>query len=318
MLLTRIVGVRSVDFKIEAEGHGVVNWNGNVSLSGPDGKEIQNHLLPKLRGFTNKSGKVKEGTGYEYKISAQDIDVTKTPLYVSQNCLRHHIFINQSNDGHALNEKNVAEFLCSISGLLRGYVIPATQWKRKSPLLLEDLVEKDGNANFEQLGNSGARNKSSIFSKTTFGDTRYIGYGSINIEDLQFIPLDNKFDRAAMNSDKVDGQTLSNRIQEALMLSDPDRSPVVTFNECFIRNGTIFKEGEAGLLLNSDAIAILVDIMIEMISDLSINQAKGYMSVTSVEVDYNNSSNMMRIKRRPDEINEFLVDDYAVYYATKE
>lgn len=45
---------------------------------------------------------------------------------------------------------------------------------------------------------TGKRDETSFFSKTTFGDTKYTSYGSISIEQLQFISLDNKFDRCAM------------------------------------------------------------------------------------------------------------------------
>jgi hypothetical protein len=316
MLKNKITGVRSVDFKIEAHGHGVVNWNGTVSLrNDAGGKDINNHAVPKMRGFSNLSGKVKEANGYEYKKSASEIDVSKTPMYISQNCLRHHLFRSQSHDMHELTEKNVTQFLCTVSGLLRGFVIPSKQWKRKSPLLVEDLVEQDGNANFEQLSTSGARDSNSIFSKTTFGDTRYIGYGSINIEDLQFIVLDGKFDRAALNASKVDALALAKSIEKVLALTDPERSPKVTFNEFYVRKGTIFSEGEAGLLLNNDAIAILVDVMLNMVEELSIQQAKGWMTVTNLIVDYNGSSQMMRIKRNPDDIDQDADEEYAQYYA---
>ena len=49
----RITGIRSVDFKIIAKGHGVVNWNGPTNLQGEDGKTVDNHTMPKLRGYSN-------------------------------------------------------------------------------------------------------------------------------------------------------------------------------------------------------------------------------------------------------------------------
>jgi hypothetical protein len=60
--MTKIIGVKSVDFKIIAKGHGVVNWNGPTTLS-YEGKHVDNHTLPKLRGYTNLTGKVKEEKG---------------------------------------------------------------------------------------------------------------------------------------------------------------------------------------------------------------------------------------------------------------
>ena len=41
------------------------------------------------------------------------------------------------------------------------------------------------------------------------------------------------------------------------------------------------------------------------------------MYVDSIEVDYNDSNKMMRIKRSPDEISPEPKTDYAVYFAAK-
>ena len=51
--------------------------------------------------------------------------------------------------------------------------------------------------------------------------------------------------------------------------------------------------------------------------ELSIKQAKGYMYVESVEVDYNDSNKMMRIKRSPEQANLEPQMDYAVYFEAK-
>lgn len=44
--------------------------------------------------------------------------------------------------------------LSSITGLIRGYVVPQTQFKRTGPLLNTDFV---GKGNFEQRGRSGTK-----------------------------------------------------------------------------------------------------------------------------------------------------------------
>jgi len=49
--MEKVTGIKSVDFKITALGHGVVNWNGPTSLTGDGGKAGNNHTLPKLRGY---------------------------------------------------------------------------------------------------------------------------------------------------------------------------------------------------------------------------------------------------------------------------
>lgn len=314
----KITGIRSVDFKIVAKGHGVVNWNGPTTLIGDGGKTVDNHTMPKLRGYTNLSGKEKD-TGYKYKKEATDIDFQKTPLYISQNCVRHHLFKAQAFDLHYADRKNIKNVLASITGLVRGFVVPATQNKRTSPLLLEDFVDQLGNGNFEQFGQAGEKDSSSFYSKTTFGDTEYISYGSISIEQLQFISLDKKFDREAMEIKTGEGEEVAKLVEEYIYSIDTEnRSPKATFHENCVRNGTIFEEGENGIILNDDAVAILIDETLRMINELSIRQAKSYMYVDEVTVDYNDSTQMMRIKKDESSISNEARTNYAHYFYAKE
>lgn len=314
--MNKITGIKSVDFKIQAFGHGVVNWNGPTTLSS-EGRTVDNHTLPKLRGYSNLTGKIKDETGYKYKKEATDIDFKRTPLYISQNCIRHHLFREQAYDLHFANEKGLEKVLASLTGLIRGYVVPASQCKRTSPLLLEDFVDQLGNGNFEQFGQAGERDSSSFFSKTTFGDTEYLAYGSISIEQLQFISLDNKFDRCAMIIKDNQGEQIAKQIQDFIQSLDNTRTPKATFHANYVRKGTIYEQGEVGVLLDDVAIDVLIDTTLNLIRDLAIRQAKGYMYVDNIEVDYNNSNKMMRIKRSPNEINPEKSDNYAVYFEAK-
>ncbi len=72
-----------------------------------------------------------------------------------------------------------------------------------------------------------------------------------------------------------------------------------------------------GILLNDDAIKGLVEYTITLLSELSIRQAKSYMYVDEVLVDYNDSTKMMRIKRDESAINEQLNSDFASYFYAK-
>ena len=316
MSIQKVTGVKSVDFKITAYGYGVVNWNGPTTLSS-EGRTVDNNTLPKLRGYTNLTGKIKEETGYKYKKEATDINFKETPLYISQNCIRHHLFREQAFDLHFAHEKGLDKVLASLTGLVRGYVVPASQCKRTSPLLLEDFIDELGNGNFEQFGQAGERDSSSFFSKTTFGDTKYTAYGSISIEQLQFISLDNKFDRCAMIIKDNQGDEIAQKVQDFIQSLDPSRTPKATFHANYVRKGTIYEQGEVGILLDDVAIDILVQTTLDLIGELFIRQAKGYMYVDELSVDYNDSNKMMRIKRTPEQANPQKMSDYAVYFEAK-
>lgn len=327
--MEKVTGIKSVDFKIMAQGHGVVNWNGPTNLAQENGSTVDNHTLPKLRGYSNLSGKVKD-TGYKYRKEPSDINFKETPLYISQNCIRHHLFRDQAFDLHYAKKDNLEKVLSSITGLIRGYVVISSQTsqnKRTSPLLIEDFVDQLGNGNFEQFGRSGSKEKeknkkgedksSTFFSKTTFGDTEYKSYGSISIEQLQFISLDKKYDREAMGIKEGQGEKIAKNISNFIKSLNSDLDSKAIFHENYVRNGTIFEEGEVGIILNNDAIHALVEHTIERIKHLSIRQAKSYMYVDEVLVDFNDSNQMMRIKKDEGSINSEPSNAYANYFYPK-
>jgi hypothetical protein len=237
------------------------------------------------------------------------------------------LFRDQAFDLHFAKEKDLSLVIHSITGLIRGFVVPSSQCKRTSPLLLEDFVDELGNGNFEQMGRSGTKEKetnkkgesNSFFSKTTFGDTKYTSYGSISIEQLQFISLDNKFDRAAMIIKEGQGEEIAQKVQDFIKSLNPDLEPKAVFHQNYVRGGTIFEEGEQGILLDEIAIGILIEETLEMLRNLSIRQAKGYMYVDDLEVDYNDSTKMMRFKNtNAESVNPSKNEDFATYFYAKD
>lgn len=331
--MEKITGIKSVDFKITALGHGVVNWNGSPNLTIFDDnnkrKNVTNHCMPKLRGYSNIEGHWEDGNP-KYKLT-EDVDLSKNKLYISQNCIRHHLFRGEHynlNSPHLVNK--TVDLLCSITGLVRGYVIPKNENKRTSPLLMTDFVDQLGNGNYEQMGRSGSKEKetnkagkdasNSLFSKLTFGDTKYEAYGSISIELLQFIPLCADFGRQAMivNNHK-EGEEVALRLTKYLKSLTEDKNPEAKYHENYVRRGAIFNEGEQGILLNDDAIEILVEETLALLKNLNIRQAKGYMYVDDVTVDYNDGvgKNMMRIKHSSNDIEPTKNQEYAIYYEGK-
>ncbi len=332
--IKKIEGIKSVDFKITAFGHGVVNWNGSTELNTLiDGKwtKTTNHNMPKLRGYTNKK-KASNDKGEKFDVlkEASEVNFSENPLYISQNCIRYHLFKDDIiNWQHPDIHKNVDKILCSMTGLLRGYVIPKNENKRTSPLLLTDFKEITGNGNFEQMGRSGSKEKhetksgkdksNSLFSKTTFGDTEYEAFGSISIEQLQFISLSNDYGQEAMiiTTDK-EGKELAQKIENYIKsLDSANNNVTATYHNNYVREGTIFADGQKGILLNDDAIDVLVKQMLYLIENLAFRQAKGFMYVDEIEVDYNDfssSKDMFRLKRRDGESHAEKKGNYAVYY----
>ena len=307
--MKKISGIKSVDFAIKAEGFGVVNWNGSASLySHQAEKYVDNHLLPKLRGVDMLRVK---GFG--------DID-DNAKLYISQNCIKSEIFRSFTYGLKEVSLANVDEVLQSLVGLVRGYVIAegSTSLKRKSPLFLEDFVAEEGTKlNYEQFSQSAARNETSIFSKHTVGEVKYTAFGSINIEDLQFLPLEDSLGRSCYREviTEGEGKSLAEAITSYLKTLDFDgvKSPEAVFSNNYVRINAVSKAGEAGILLNDDAVSLLVEEVLSLIRDLYISRSRAYVEVKDFIVDYNDGK-PMRIKTQLDSIDSEKSTNYAVYY----
>ena len=339
--MNKIEGIKSVDFKITAVGEGVVNWNGSVELkmfnkeTGKYDKRVKNHSLPKLRGYTNiTERKDKNGESYkDLKRTDEDIDFNETPLYISQNCIRHHLFKGENfNLQDPEVAKHMEKLLCSLTGLIRGYVIPKKEYKKTSALLITDFNETLKKGNFEQMSTSGSKEKTknkagtdkstSMFSKTTFGDTVYDAYASISIEQLQFISLDDQFSRQTMEpNNEKESKEIASQISQYLQSIGDNKNATATYHKNYVRKGSIFtneKHGESGILLNDEAINVLVEKMKFLLENLHFRQAKGWMCVDSVKVDYNDSilaKNMFRIKKDSGDIQKTKGEKkYAIYF----
>jgi len=338
-MMKKIEGIKSVDFKIKAVGEGVVNWNGSTELEiliKGEYKKVNNHSLPKLRGYTNSVTRInKDGKEFTGLKRPDDINFNETPLYISQNCIRHHLFKGENfNLQDPEVAKNMEKLLCSVTGLIRGYVIPKKEYKRTSALLVTDFnatKETAKHGNYEQMSRSGSKEKeqtksgtdksTSMFSKTTFGDTEYEAYASISIEQLQFISLDEQFSRQTMEvNNEKEGKEVASQISTFLQDIGDDKKAEAIYHENYVRKGSIFtndKHGEAGILLNDNAINVLVNQMQYLLENLSIRQAKGYMYVDLIEVDFNDSASakdMFRIKRNPGDTVDSKNTTYAVYF----
>lgn len=307
-------GIKSVDMKIESEGHGVVNWNGSASLflNSDNQQKVDNHTLPKMRGVDI------------HRVSNHRQIDDNAKIYISQNCIRQAIFKDYSYGLKNVNLSNVSEVLSSLLGLVRGYVIAEdkTSLKRKSALYITDFnSSEDTKINFEQFSQAGQRDSTSIYSKHTASNTKYTAYASINIEDLQFLPLEDSLGRSCFKEviSEQEGIELAKKITQSIKDLDftNTKKPEAVFSNNYIRINSICKTGEAGILLNDDAIDILVKEVVSLIQNLSIVRTSGYMTVTNVVVDYNDT-NPLRMKNDIHNVEPKKETNYYVYYESKQ
>lgn len=324
--MNNIKGIKSVDFGILASGHGVVNWNGTLNKSSKlviSGNEItainNNHMVPKIR-----NGK----------------------MYISSSCIRHFLFHDEANaiflseqglsnakDNDELLRKKLLKIIGSSIGLVRGFMETCegsgTEGvSRRSALQIIDFKETKGEVNaFEQHTNSygvdknNKKDKNSIFSKTTFGETQYESCGSLSIEQLQFINLTQDLNKSAFPLSRLAeeryGQIneISKSINEYLSKINQFMGLELSPNAehgIYQRRNQLVDYAQEGFLLNDDAIDCLVSYFIYKIENFSIEKSDAFMQIDTVNVVYNETVRRHRFSDMIDSIDKKSY--YAKYY----
>lgn len=304
-----IPGIKSVDFILKAVGEGVVNHNGAFSVWNPAaGQIVDNHMFPKLRGLDPMQRVGKAGVG-SMAISLTDEAISQAALIVSAECIRAQLFRNVSFGLAKVTVENVAPVLASLHGLVRGYLITegSRNFARKSCLYVTDFECPNPQLSFNQGTNSKVRGtedeKTSIYSYFKTGkNLQYTGKASLNIEELQFVPMENSLGRSAFDHQVsvATGKKVAAGITQYLTDIAPENSkPEARFVKKVSRIGAVSQVGDAGILLNDDAIRIIAAQIHEMLAGLCIRQGKGYLQVTDVVVDYNDSTRVFRAEANP-------------------
>ena len=299
--------VRCVDFIFTAFGEGVVNHNGPSKVWNPMAESsVNNHLFPKLRGFDPLQRVLHNETGQSLGVSLNDPRIAAAKLVISSECVRSHLFKDISYGITQVTLKNAPDVLASLHGLVRGYLITEKDkgsFARKSPLFVTDFECDNPGLTFNQGTNQKAKIYAPDQSMYTYYKTGsnliYKGKASLSIEDLQFIPLDNTYERSAMGNTNtvLQGQSLASKINEFLSnIDQPFKGRVanVKFVKNAVRRNSLSIDGESGILLDDIAICIVVDEIIRMFQSLYIRQSKGFMQVDEVIVDFNDSKKVFR------------------------
>ena len=120
---------------------------------------------------------------------------------------------------------------------------------------------------------------------------------------------------------EMEAKEIAEKISKYLQELGNDKDAKAIYHKNYVRKGSIFTNeahGEAGILLNDNAINVLVNQMKYLLDNLGFRQAKGWMMVNKLDVDYNDSTlakNMFRIKRDGSDTQDNKGNaKYAVYF----
>ena len=301
--MARIQGIRSVDFDITAVGEGVVHHAGTFPMrSLPAGQVVRNHRLPQLGGVDpyragGSAGSGAVGGGIPY---LDDPRFTASPLVVSAGCVRAALFGDVSRGLAEVTRENAAAVIASLVGLVRGYLItgPSTVG-RTSALSVTDWTCAEPRLAFRYATNRNTRHTergATSFRSThaSSGTLVYRGKMSLSIEELQYLPLEHSLGRSVYDDTitAADGERVAAGVRAYLGelardLGLDGLAPKASFVRA-VRVNAVAQLRDTGVLLDDDALRVLVTEMRRRIETLEIRRATGYLRVTDdVVVDHN-------------------------------
>ncbi len=211
---------KRIDFRIKIAGKGLINYDDKEQkfmFKTPDNSGPKHHLWDP-----------KNNTNYAKKNFYRDTDgKLQYKLKISSNCLIHHIFENDIvgyNTSLAHHPELLMNFIASPIAVIRGFMVPKSDGKsslkKKSPFNITDAEEHaSSEENFstsclEFFSRSGKKQEKSgdtdvklddkdttIFSRETAGNIIYESEGSVDLKELQFVSLDDIYDRLAFSPD---------------------------------------------------------------------------------------------------------------------
>lgn len=265
--------VKSILFRATLEGKGVVNFDSN------DQKYMWNQLKNKERSthdnvsFAKKNWYLKNGE-LTYK------------LKISSDCLRHEIF-KEEFQFQSANVCNSPELLLAAianpSAILRGYMFAekASVLKKRSCFTISDAEQtNDSVSALETFSRSGKKNTdenqadNTFFKKETIGEVQYACEGFVDLRELQFISLDEIFDRLAFNSDYY--PTYKTLLQTKI----PEFNAEPKYYQ--LKNSEV-KIPEYGILFSKENIVFLTKELFKRIFNINIIKSKSYAKITKLE-----------------------------------
>jgi len=271
--------VRSILFKMELKGNGVVNfdsndqkylWNENTKGTGQERVNHNNVSFAKKRWYKNDDGTIDK------------------KLIVSSNCLRYSIFSDDTlfQSPNIINNSFLLNSMIATPGLIcRGYMFaekdPSKSYKRSSVLNITDAEQINNSiSTLETFSRSGEKivdeNKSdtSFFKKETVGNIVYEAIGSIDMMQIQFVSCDQLFDRMALNPD------IFPDYKKFLSTKLPNFNSELSYYQI---KGSAIELPEYGFMLSNENVIFLVKDLFTKMLNLKIRKASAFAEVSSIK-----------------------------------
>lgn len=278
--------MRNLEFKLDLEGQGIVNFDAN---------DYQKWILSKMM-HTKLNDNVKVGKKFFFE--KESVDEEGNPVkeyqfipFIDANSIRKQLFGKAIDAYIAKHTELFLDQAATWQNIVRGWVVTGQDKDtvaRKGAICITDFLlngDKKNNPNIV-IGTSDSidpttskRSETSMFFTEKLGETKWCGHGNIDISQLMFISASEEAGRAAVKPENLDNYAdcLRNR-----------------FGDKF--NGKIgyYRTGqssvpEIGILLNEEMGAFIIRKVLESMLSLSINRAQSYAKTAKLQVRVLNS-----------------------------
>jgi hypothetical protein len=294
--------VSKVQLKLELEGRGLVNYNGSNPHKRFVGKMMSN-------GKTNNNGSFAKENHYKKTIIDKDgkeKEVLVPKKVISSNLLRKMI----CGDENLVN----ADKLISISKLrtsllsqdntiLRGYAIlkDKTNLKRKSALTVSDAEQtSDTETWLETRTAEGERDDTSLFFKENCGAIEYASKIFFDIKQLQFISIDDNYDRMSLKETDVEPfiKHINGRYGDG--------------NAKYGNWGTTHLNviGEQGIVLSDKVVTNIVRETIKRILAVEVKRSDAYARTKGLEIALGHEGDEIDLLTKPKFVRINNIEEY--------
>lgn len=206
-------------------------------------------------------------------------------LAISSECIRHEIFRGCSDADSVmfLFDEAAVEFITSPLGFMRGYMkteSASNGFGKKTCLNVTKAIDKNAVIVEEMCSKDGERDSTSIHFKENVGETKYMFEACFDVEQAQFLCLDDINGRMAVAPSYVEGENLF----EKAMVKRYGRVP---YKAGVFSNKTDIMGvhcGEYGYLFDDEYVNSLIKTALKQILSININRANGWARTTKVEI----------------------------------
>lgn len=270
--------VKNILFKVELDGHGVVNYDSNDQkyvLGKTHLKNVGGHSnvsYAKKNLYMNDNGDV----SYKLKISSDSL---------KHNMFRNDVIAQTPNIVH--HDALLYSYIASPLSIVRGYLFAnkTETVKRTGAITITDAEQTcTAMSKIEVFSRSGEKqsndgtsdkNDNSFYSKETVGDIKYQSMGDIDLMGLQFISCDSVFDRYSFNPDKY------HLYKEFLSQKLPNFDSDLGY---FQLKNTSIEIPEYGVLLSEENVVYLVKEALKKIFNINMKKKDSYAKIKSLKV----------------------------------